>query len=445
MDFMSEWKKLLLIAAVFLAFFYLPVGRPRFDSAVMESLHLVRWYAREHVLLCLVPAFFIAGAIAVFVSQASVMKYLGARANKFLAYGVASVSGSVLAVCSCTVLPLFAGIYRMGAGLGPATAFLYAGPAINVLAIILTARILGVELGIARAVGAIVFSLVIGLLMHLIYRKEETAKAAGQIAMPEPVVKRPLWQNCVYFASMVGILVFANWARSGDVRAVFLCCPGGLTAVKVEGKLVSQTPQIVTIVDTHGEKRELQADLMVGMEEVTGKSLYNWIRHVRWVIVAVLLAAFILMVNAWFSRAELAEWVESTWGFAKQILPLLLFGVLLAGFLLGRPGPDHEGIIPAAWVNKLLGGNSLRANLFASVAGAFMYFATLTEVPIVQGLMGSGMGKGPALALLLAGPALSLPSMLVIRSIMGTRKTAVFVSLVVVMATTSGMVFGAFF
>ena len=443
MDFKREWKKLLLIAGVFLACFYLPVGRARFDSAVMESLHLVRWYAREHVLLCLVPAFFIAGAIAVFVSQASVMKYLGARANKVLAYGVASVSGGVLAVCSCTVLPLFAGIYRMGAGLGPATTFLYAGPAINILAIILTARILGFQMGVARAVGAILFSIVIGLLMHLIYRKEETAKADAQMALPQPEVKRPLWQNAAYFASMVGILVFANWARSGDVRAIVLCCPGGLTAYKVEGKLVSRTNQVVTLVDTHGDKRELQADLMVGMENVTGRSLYNWIHRLRWVLVVVLLAAFIFMINAWFRRDELGEWVESTWGFAQQILPLLLFGVLLAGFLLGRPGPDHEGIIPARWINWALGGNSLRANLLASVAGAFMYFATLTEVPIVQGLMGSGMGKGPALALLLAGPALSLPSMLVIRSVMGTRKTIVFVSLVIVIATISGMIFGS--
>jgi len=235
MDRKSEWMKLLLIVAAFLAGFYLPVGRPRFDMAVTEALQLVRWYAREHVLLCLIPAFFIAGAISVFVSQASVIKYLGARADKILAYGVASVAGSVLAVCSCTVLPLFAGIYKMGAGLGPATAFLYSGPAVNVLAIILTARILGVELGIARAVGAVLFSLVIGLLMHVIFRKEETAKAETQIAMPEPQVARPLWKNAAYFASMIGILVFANWARSGDVRALVLCCPGGLTAIKVEG------------------------------------------------------------------------------------------------------------------------------------------------------------------------------------------------------------------
>jgi uncharacterized membrane protein YraQ (UPF0718 family) len=445
MDWKSEWKKFAGIAVVFLAFFYMPVEIPRFGGAVMESLHLVKWYAREHVLLCLVPAFFIAGGIAVFVSQASVMKYLGARANKVLAYGVASVSGSVLAVCSCTVLPLFAGIYRMGAGLGPATAFLYAGPAINVLAIILTARILGFEIGVARAVGAVAFSIVIGLLMHLIYRREESTKAADQAVMPEPQVARPLWQNAAYFASMIGILVFANWARSGDMRAVFLCCPGGLSAYKVEGKLVNKTAEIVTIVDTDGKTRSVPADLMLGMEDVRKNTLYEWIYRLRWALVVALLAAFAFMASSWFSRGELHEWLEATWGFAKQILPLLLIGVLISGFLLGRPGPEHEGVIPARWINAAVGGNSLRANLVASVAGAFMYFATLTEVPIVQGLMGAGMGKGPALALLLAGPALSLPSMLVIRSIMGTRKTAVFVSLVVVMATISGMIFGAFF
>jgi hypothetical protein len=442
MDFKGEWKKLLLLVGVFLVCSYLPVGAPRFDGAVLESLQLAKWYARGHVLLCLVPAFFVAGAIAVFVSQGSVMKYLGAGANKFLAYGVASVSGSVLAVCSCTVLPLFAGIYKMGAGLGPAAAFLYAGPAINVLAIIMTARILGVDLGVARAVGAVTFSIVIGVLMHWVFRREETARAAGRIAMPAPEVKRPLWSNALYFGSMVGILVFANWARSGDVRAIFLCCPGGLTSYKVEGTLVNRTAEVVTIVDTAGKTQELPADLMQGVEDVRKNRLYEWIYRLRWALVLGFLAAFAYMVRAWFSRDELGEWVEATWGFARQILPLLLIGVLASGFLLGRPGPGHEGVIPAAWVNAAVGGNSLRANLFASLAGAFMYFATLTEVPIVQGLMGAGMGEGPALALLLAGPALSLPSMLVIHSVMGLRKTAVVVMLVVIMATVSGMIFG---
>ncbi|MDD5328090.1 MAG: permease [Phycisphaerae bacterium] len=390
MSIKTESKKLVLIAAVFLVFYFLPVGAGRFDNAVMQSLLLVKWYAREHVLLCLVPAFFIAGAISVFVSQASVMKYLGAKANKVLAYSVASVSGTVLAVCSCTVLPLFAGIYKMGAGLGPATAFLYSGPAINVLAIILTARVLGFELGVARAVGAIVFSVVIGLSMHLIYRKEENQKAEDAAVMPDDRKSRPLWKNGLYFASMVGVLVFANWAKP-----------------------------------------------------IESAGAWSAIYSAKWIVTGVFLAALIFFLFLWFSKKDLAEWTGATWGFTKQILPLLLAGVLVAGFLLGTP--KGEGVIPSKWVSAAVGGNSIWANLFASVAGAFMYFATLTEVPIVQGLVLAGMGKGPALALLLAGPALSLPNMLVIRSIMGTQKTIVFVTLVIVMATISGMLFGTFF
>lgn len=436
----KEWKKPAIIIAVFLGCFYLPVGIARFDNAVAESLHLVKWYAREHVLLCLVPAFFIAGAISVFISQGSVMKYLGAGANKILAYGVASISGSILAVCSCTVLPLFAGIYRMGAGLGPAVAFLYSGPAVNVLAIILTARILGLEIGIARAVGAIIFSIVIGLLMHFIYRKEQIEKINAQAAMPQPQVTRPLWKNALYFASMVGILVFANWARSGDVRAVFLCCPGGLSMYKVEGTLLDEGAGEIKILDTRGQTVSVPRDLLKQMEDVPKRNLYEKIYNSKWILVVALLIAFGLMLYMWFTKAEITEWVGASWTFARQILPLLLLGVLVAGFLLGRPG--REGIIPTRWINTALGGNSVRANLFAAVAGAFMYFATLTEVPILQGLMGAGMGKGPALALLLAGPALSLPNMLVIRSVMGTQKTVVFVSLVIVMATVSGIIFG---
>jgi len=443
MNWKDHWKTLAWIVGIFLACFYLPIGTPRFDNAVMESLHLVKWYAREHVLLCLVPAFFIAGAISVFVSQASVMKYLGARANKVLAYGVASVSGTILAVCSCTILPLFAGIYRMGAGLGPASTFLYSGPAINILAIILTARILGMELGIARAVGAIVFSIVIGLLMHVIYRKEEIEKANGQMAMPEPEVKRPLWKNALFFAAMVAVLVFANWARSGDARAIFLCCPSGLTTYKVEGKIVSQNEQGVVMRDTAGTEYQISGDLLKSVEEVKKNSVYETIFQNKWIIVIFFLAVLGWIIWHWFDGAERGYWVESSWGFAVQILPLLLAGIVISGLFLGRPG--HEGLIPNQWVNWAVGGNSLRANLLASVVGAFMYFATLTEVPILQGLIGSDMGKGPALALLLAGPALSLPSMLVIRSVMGTQKTLVYVSLVIAMATISGLIYGSLF
>lgn len=432
MDWKSEWKKLVVIAGVFLAFFYLPVGTERFDNAVMEALHLAKWYAQEHVLLCLIPAFFIAGAIAVFVSQGSVMKYLGAKANKILAYGVASVSGTILAVCSCTVLPLFAGIYRMGAGLGPATAFLYSGPAINVLAIVLTARVLGVELGIARAVGAVIFSVVIGVLMHLIFIKEENQKAAAQMAMPEEEVKRPLWKNALYFASMVGILVFANWGKPDETTGVWAVIYNTKWIV-TSFFAISLGIMLVRWFETAWWKVTLTAVPVAGLA----------VAFPEQPLIAFSAGTIGLSIFTSTDKGETSEWFSSSWGFAKQIMPLLLFGVLIAGALLGRVG--HEGLIPSEWVAKAVGGNSLSANFFASFAGAFMYFATLTEVPILQGLIGNGMGKGPALALLLAGPALSLPNMLVIRSVLGTKKTIVFVSLVIVMATISGMIFGALF
>ena len=436
MRWKDEWKKLAILVVAFLACFYLPVdylrGWARLRNAVWESLYLVRWYAREHVLLCLVPAFFIAGAIAVFVSQASVMKYLGAKANKVLAYSVASVSGTVLAVCSCTVLPLFAGIYRMGAGLGPACAFLYSGPAINVLAIILTARVLGMELGVARAVGAVIFSVVIGLAMHFIFREEELEKANAQAGTPEPEVARPLWQNGLFFAVMVGVLVFANWGKPEEttglwhaihsarwiITAAFAAALGLVLVfwIKVPWFKMALTaiPTAVLAVFFHHQPMIPFAAAVVGLSWATSTD-----------------------------EGESGEWFAQSWGFAKQIMPLLLGGVIVAGLLLGRP--DYEGLIPTEWVVGAVGGNSLLANFFASLAGAFMYFATLTEVPILQGLLGSGMGKGPALALLLAGPALSLPNMLVIRSVMGTRKTVVFVTLVVVMATLTGMIYGTVF
>ena len=429
-----EWKAVVLIAGGFLASFYLPVERLAAALALpgpaVESLALARWYAREHVLLCLVPAFFIAGAIGVFVSQAAVMKYLGARAKKGLAYAVASVSGTVLAVCSCTVLPLFGGIYQRGAGLGPATAFLYSGPAVNVLAIILTARVLGFELGMARAVGAIAFSVVIGLLMHLLFRKEEQAKAEAQATMPEPEVARPLWQNAVFLGAMMAILVFANWGAPTAASGTWFMIYSAkwyltlLAATLLGGVLIAWFQA--------GWRRVLIPGLAVA-GACLGFPAAPLVPFTAGVVG--------LSVATATDDGELHEWFEAAWGFAKQILPLLLLGVLAAGLLLGRPG--HEGVIPSGWIAAAVGGNSLLANLFASVAGAFMYFATLTEVPIVQGLLGSGMGKGPALALLLAGPALSLPNMLVIRSIMGTRKTVAFVSLTVVLATISGMVFGA--
>ncbi|HQP96502.1 MAG TPA: permease [Myxococcota bacterium] len=388
---MKETTKLALILVAFLAIWFMPIDSARFTGAVLESLSLVRWYAREHVLLCLIPAFFIAGAISVFVSQGSVMKYLGPQAKKIVAYPVAAVSGTILAVCSCTVLPLFASIHKRGAGLGPATAFLYSGPAINVLAIIMTARILGPKLGIARAVGAVFFAVVIGLLMQLIFRKEEKAREAAGVVIPDEGVRgRALWQDALYFAAMMGILVFANW----------------------------------------------------GKPQEGGTGWWAAIHSAKWIITGVMLLGLVAAIIAWFRKDELKDWVDSSWTFAKQILPLLLGGVLVAGLLLGGPGGSERGLIPNDWISGLVGGNSLLANFFASIVGAFMYFATLTEVPIVEGLLNSGMGQGPALALLLAGPALSLPSMLVIASVLGTKKTVVFVSLVVVLSTLAGWLFG---
>lgn len=386
---MSRTKKILLYTAIFLAAFYIPFSSPVIKRAILESFLMLQEYAREHVLLCLLPAFFIAGAIANFISQQSVIKYFGSRAKKWVSYSVASVSGTILAVCSCTVLPLFAGIYKRGAGIGPAIAFLYSGPAINVLAIILTARVLGWQLGLARAVAAVIFALVIGLLMAVIFRKDEQKRLAGKMnttAVEEE--NRSGLQNILYFLSLVLILVFANWARPADMS--------GLWAV-----------------------------------------IYN----IKWPLTIILLFLLVIMLAKWFDKSELGEWVRSSWGFAEQILPLLFAGVLIAGFLMGRPD-TNAGLIPAEWVSRFVGGNSLTANFTASILGALMYFATLTEVPILQGLIGLGMGKGPALALLLAGPALSLPNILVIRSVIGSKKTIVFVSLVVIMSTITGLIYG---
>ncbi|MCD6304349.1 MAG: permease, partial [Planctomycetes bacterium] len=379
------------------------------------------------------------------------------------AFAVASVSGAVLAVCSCTVLPLFAGIYAMGAGLGPAATFLYSGPAINVLAIIFTARVLGAGLAAARAVAAILSGLAVGLLMGFFFRRAETSRREGLPAMPEPSSDRPAWRTGLILAVMLAAVVLANWARAGDVRAVFLCCPDGLTTYRVEGTVIDRTDRAVTIRRPDGERVVIPLKRLRDLRAVTrgGRTF----AVLRWLLLGALLLALAAMLRWWTAPRELGQWIESSWGLARQILPLMFVGILAAGLLLGRPG--HEGIIPARWVQMLLGRRPdallaatgldrtagegliratwpLWTNLAASLAGALMYFATLTEVPILDGLLRANMGKGPALALLLAGPAVSLPNMLVIRSVIGTKKTLVFVALVVMVACLSGMIYGAF-
>ncbi|WP_205340778.1 permease [Denitrificimonas caeni] len=422
-----ETNLLLLMLAVFLLIYFIPAGTARFDNAVLEAVRLTHWYAREHVILCLLPAFLIAGAMSTYISQGAVMRYLGPDAPKVVAFSVASVSGTLLAVCSCTVLPLFGGIYKRGAGLGAAIAFLYSGPAINIMAIVITAKVLGAEMGFARALGAILFAVVIGAIMHLIYRKEEAQRVVKNTrGFSGEELDKPMSAIVLFFALMVGILVFANWAAADS--AIWM-------------QIYQWKWQITALLSA----------------ALAGLLVWRW----QWPKLQLLILAAVVLLTAMIapsapelpfvigiaglmlisaSREQDREWSLQSWDFAKQILPLLLGGVFIAGFALGRPG--HEGIIPSEWVAMAVGDNSLNSTILASVLGALMYFSTLTEVPIVEALMGAGMGKGPALALLLAGPALSLPNMLVIRTILGTQKTVVYCSLVVVMSTVTGFIYG---
>lgn len=446
METKKELKILFWIVAVFLAVFFMPLESERFMTAIDATLDLAQWYAQEHVVLCLLPAFFIAGVIAVFVSQGSVLKYFGANAKKWLSYTVASISGGILAVCSCTILPLFTSIYKRGAGLGPAIAFLYSGPAISILSIILTARILGPEMGIARIIGAIMFSVVIGLLMSFIFRKEEKAKKEEQMNIVPPPEKRPMWQTSLHFFTLVLILVFANWGApaasdAGLWHSIFtykwyitgalslMLCWSLIKILKLRAAWVI-LGAVMTVASA------ILANLFIDNSKLIP-------------LVPMIVAVIALSVILIFDRndEENKEWALSAWSFAKQILPMLAIGVVTAGFLLGSTHDDTAiaGIIPNSWIEWAVGGNSLFSNFFASFTGAFMYFATLTEVPIIQGLLASGMGKGPALALLLAGPSLSLPNMLVISGVLGTKKTVVYVALVIVMATISGFIFGNIF
>lgn len=445
METKREIRFLVWTVVLFLAAFFMPVDSNALMTAIHSALDLAKWYAREHIILCLLPAFFIAGVIAVFVSQGAVLKYFGANAKKWVSYTVASVSGGILAVCSCTILPLFTSIYKRGAGLGPAIAFLYSGPAISILSIILTARILGLEMGLARIIGAVTFAIVIGLLMSFIFRKEERDKEIEQMNVVPPPEKRPLWQTAVFFFTLVAILVFANWgAPAATGRGIWAAIYGAkwwITSALAIGLCVI----LVKILHLKARWIILGAIAVAVSAFLANVFIPAKLAPLVPMVVSVAVLAVILLCGK--NDDENREWALSSWSFAKLILPLLAVGVLTAGFLLGstHDGIELPGIIPNSWVEWAVGGNSLLSNFFASFTGAFMYFATLTEVPIIQGLLASGMGKGPALALLLAGPSLSLPNMLVIRSVMGTKKTVIYVALVIAMATISGWIYGYFF
>jgi hypothetical protein len=450
----KEWTILAGLVAFFLVAYSLPLTDPRIQAAILEAFKMLQWYARNHTLACVLPAMFIAGGIATFLSKEAVLRHLGPKANKVEAYSVASVSGTVLAVCSCSVLPMFAGIYRAGAGLGPAATFLYSGPAINVMAIFLTARVLGIRLGLARIIGAVVFSIVVGLLMAAIFQRGEEARAKATMQLPDPPPsRRTLWQTCLYFLSMIGFLIFSDWSNPSTT---LLQVADGATAVLADHsavRLPGGVPlEVAVLQDTRGDMlvqlAQPLADLKAGTKFTLAKAAvvataentpenYAWVAqvyHHRWYCAAACAAALLIMLWRWFRREELVEWLGNTWDFAKSIVPLLFGGVLITGFV--------AELLPAEQVARWVGGNSLQANFVSSLIGAMWYFATLTEIPILQALMDLGMGQGPALALLLAGPALSIPSIVVMHSYIGLRKTFVFVSLVVVLSTLAGMGYG---
>ncbi len=430
---MKQWKKFAILVGVFLFAYFLPFDNPKVSNAVMEAFRLLQWYALHHTLACVVPAMFIAGAISTFLSKASVMKYLGPSSPPVLAYGVASVAGVVLAVCSCSVLPMFAGIYSMGAGLGPASAFLYSGPAINVLAVFLSARVLGLDLGVSRAVGAIVFACVIGILMHLLFRRGETRRNATAMHMPEtPAPTRALWKTALYFLTMILFLVFSDWYNTNDVTITM----NDGTVIEANVRYARRDTMDIQEFDNDGhlgsEIRRLSFAEVRSMESEPG--FVMTVHGMKWYLAGAMGVVLLVMLWRWFTREEIGEWLQASWDFGLTIVPLLFAGVFVTGFI--------GGLIPEKAVGGLVGGNGLAANFVASFVGMIWYFATLTEIPIVEMLTRLGMGKGPALSLLLAGPALSLPSILVIYKVIGGRKTLAFCALTVVMSTLVGWLFG---
>ncbi len=426
----------LMLTAFGLALF-LPIDKLPLPSVVAEAFYMLQDYAQAHVLLCLLPAFFIAGAISTFVQKETVMRYLGPGAKKSVSYMVSSISGGVLAVCSCTILPMFSGIRSMGAGLGPATTFLYAGPSINITAIVLTTRVLGFEIGIVRTVSAIVFSIVIGMVMQAIF-KEETKPAPAMFGGMAGLEKDESGKRAAkMIGMMILVLIFAGLAAPCATSDSFL------------------TNILISLAG-------IKWYLTIGASAVLFWMIIRWIKvSAKLMAVAMIPAAVVglffdvnpqlpftlaitgLSLLLWRSKGIAGQWLDSTWSFAKEIMPLLFWGITVAGLLLGRPG--HQGLMPEGWIAAAVGNNGFISTFTASVVGAFTYFSSCTEVPILQGLLGNGMAKGPALALLLAGPALSLPNMLVIRKVLGNQKTVVYVSLVILMSTACGLLYGAFF
>ncbi len=429
---MKDRKKFAWLAGIFLVAYFLPLGNPNVQNSILEAFRLLQWYAIHHTLTCVVPAMFIAGAISTFLSKASVIRYLGPSSNKTLAYGVASVSGIVLAVCSCSVLPMFAGIYAMGAGLGPASTFLYSGPAINIMAIFLSARVLGLDLGAGRAFCAVIFSVIIGLLMAYMFRRGEKKRKQAAQHFEVPPSSRVMWKTALTFLCMILFLIFADWYNTNDVT-IFLEDGSAISA-----KIRYSTQDSLDIQEYEAGGRLLPDIRRFAREDIASiepvPSFTQRVHGVKWTLAGAMGLLVLFMVWRWFSGPEIKEWLQATWDFGLMIVPLLFGGVFLTGFI--------GGLIPERAVAAVVGGNTLLSSFVASFAGMLWYFATLTEIPIVEMLMRLGMGKGPALSLLLAGPALSLPSIMVITKVMGAKKTAAFCVLTVMISTLVGFMFG---
>lgn len=369
----EPWKLAALVGA-FLVFYFAPLGDLG-AGRLQPAFALLHEYARAHVLTCLVPAFFIAGAIAVYLNKGAVLRYLGPEARRIISYPLASLSGGVLAVCSCTVLPLFAGIFKRGAGLGPAIAFVFTGPAINVTAIFLTASVLGWQFAAFRLGAAMLIAIVAGLVMVALFERGRTDEgekpwSAGADA-----------EDPGYPGAAVGVFLGAQ---------LFILVVLGIGAIPPIAKLA---------------------------------------------VVAVGLAAVLWVTFARFRSPDRHAWIDETWTFTKQIMPLLFVGVFLAGMI--------AAFLPERMVAGTVGGNGLAANAVASVSGALMYFATLTEIPILQSLMRLGMGDGPVMAMLLTGNALSIPNLIVLNRILGPRRTATYLAITVSMSIVAGLLFGS--
>ncbi len=412
-------------------------------------------YLAAHVILCLVPAFFIAGALSALIPKETVTRYLGPKASKWVSYPAASLGGFVLAVCSCTILPLFAGIWKRGAGLGPAITFLFVGPAINILAVAYTGAAIGMDIALARILLSILFGIVIGLIMSAIFKSDEVNvenDLFGQRTRVRPVI----W---VFFALMIATLIAGTLQIELLKQSYFTLsipldfAPGAISALSalhlsLQGAIIIILLVLIALAAFWGFERVLEGintwtvvtlglviiTLLVAAPLINESASLEISVTGRAITVTAMLIALIITAQRGLTQDEIGRWLWETWKFVKQIFPLLIVGVFAAGIV--------KVLIPGTWVRSLTGSNTLLANFVGVVFGVFMYFPTLVEVPIARMFLDLGMHRGPLLAYLIADPELSIQSILVTGKILGKSKTALYVVLVSIFSTLAGYLFG---